>query len=57
MQDVVAADHFRLCIGEKRVVVSRLLAEVARLLRGIHTNRNETNTECIDFRQMIFYAP
>jgi hypothetical protein len=27
------------------------------LLRGIHTNRNETNTECIDFRQMIFYAP
>jgi hypothetical protein len=56
MQQVVAADHDRVGIGEDGERVARFVAEVLRDRRRIHADRDRTNSCRFEFRQSFFYA-
>ena len=57
VHQVIATNHLGLWVGQKRVGVSSLLGQVARLFRTVYADRNGLNPNLFKPCQIILNAP
>jgi hypothetical protein len=57
VQQVICANRRRVWIGKKRKCEAGFLAQISRLFRRVHTDRNGLHAQAFDFAQPVLYSP
>jgi len=57
MDEIVAANRFRVWIGKNCKRVAGLLAQVARFFGRVDADRDRTNSRLVKLRQTVLNAP